>query len=346
MSTYPTCLWRPTSARSFALVALGATLWGTDPLFRQGLALELPAPVIVLVEQLLPTLLLAPFVLRGLRRARRCFNTGDWVALVVLGCGASALATLLFTLAFTYGNPTTPVLLQQLQPLFALTGARFLLGERLQRRFGLYLLGGMVGAYLVAFANPLRVGVRGWTPALLAFTAAGLWGIGTVLGRRLGAKVPFEELTAIRLVFGLIAAGVVVAVDGDTGVLAHLSAKAVLALALLALVPGLFALLIYYRGLRGTPASAATLGELAFPLSALLLDYLAFHTLLSSTQWLGAGVLAGTMITMGLVRANGTPTGVEVPQFQTAGAQLSRSDSDGVFWRWPKISRPNHWPSA
>jgi hypothetical protein len=46
------------------------------------------------------------------------------------------------------------------------------------------------------------------------------------------------------------------------------------------------------------------------------LDYLAFHTLLSSTQWLGAAVLAGTMITMGLARANGTPTGVEVPQLR------------------------------
>lgn len=311
-------LWRPTSARSFALVALGAGLWGTDPLFRQELALQLPASVIVLVEQFLPALLIAPFALRGLRRARQALNAGDWVALIFLGCGASALATLLFTQAFTYGNPTTPVLLQQIQPLFALIGARFLLGERLQRRFGFYLLGGMVGAYLIAFANPLSVGLRGWLPALLSVSAAGMWGMGTVLGRRLGAKLPFEELTALRLVFGLLAAGAVVALQGKTGVLAHLNAKAVLALVLLALVPGLFALLIYYRGLRGTPASAATLGELAFPFSALLLNYLVFHTSLSLTQWLGAGILMATMILMGLVRANGTPTGVEVPQLQIA----------------------------
>lgn len=311
-------LWRPTSARSFALVAIGAGLWGTDPLFRQELALQLPASVIVLVEQFLPALLIAPFALRGLRRARQSLNAGDWVALIFLGCGASALATLLFTQAFTYGNPTTPVLLQQIQPLFALIGARFLLGERLQRRFGLYLLGGMVGAYLIAFANPLSVGLRGWVPALLSVSAAGMWGMGTVLGRRLGAKLPFEELTALRLVFGLLAAGAVVALQGKTGVLAHHNAKAVLALVLLALVPGLFALLIYYRGLRGTPASAATLGELAFPFSALLLNYLVFHTSLSLTQWLGAGILVATMILMGLVRANGTPTGVEVPQLQIA----------------------------
>jgi len=38
----------------------------------------------------------------------------------------------------------------------------------------------------------------------------------------------------------------------------------------------LLSLLVYYRGLRATPAAAATLGELAFPFTALFLDYLAF----------------------------------------------------------------------
>jgi DME family drug/metabolite transporter len=322
-TSLPSSLWRPTSAASFAMVSIGAALWGTDPLFRQWLALALPAPVIVLVEHLLPALLLAPFALRGLRQARRTFTAGDWVSLVFVGCGASALATLLFTQAFTYGVPTTPILLQQIQPLFALVGARVLLGERLQRRFGLYFVFAMTGAYLVAFPNPLDISLRGWMPALLAISAAGLWGMGTVLGRRLGAKLPFEELTALRLLFGLLAAVLVVVFEGDGRILFHLGAKSFFALVLLALVPGLMALLIYYRGLRGTPASAATLGELAFPLTALLVDYLAFHSVLSASQWFGALVLAGTMIAMGLVRANGTPTGVEVPQLRSTETLLT-----------------------
>lgn len=108
--------------------------------------------------------------------------------------------------------------------------------------------------------------------------------------------MPFEELTGLRLFFGLIAASVVVT------------------LVALALVPGLFALLLYYRGLRGTPASAATIGELVFPMTALILDYLAFGAVLTTTQWLGIVILVGTMITMALVRTHGTPTGVEVPE--------------------------------
>lgn len=319
-------LWRPTSAGSFGLVVLGAALWGTDPFFRQWLALRLPVSVIVLVEQLVPVVVVAPLVVAGLRRARATFSRGDWVALVILGCGASALATMLFTEAFTYGVPNTPVLLQQIQPLFALVGARLLVGERLQRRFGLYLVAAVVGAFLIAFAHPTQASARGWVPGTLAVVAAGLWGTGTVLGRRLGSKVPFTELTALRLLFGLIAAATVVGLQGDQGYLVHLGAESSWALLALALVPGLLALLLYYRGLRGTPASAATLGELAFPLTALVVDYLAFHAELTGSQWLGAGLLVGTMITMGVARSNGTPTGVEVLDLVPRSTAIALSD--------------------
>lgn len=313
-------LWQRTSGGSFALVALGAAMWGTDPLFRQELALNMPSTAIVAFEQALPALLLGPFVWRGLRRARAVFDRGDWIALLVLGCGSSALATLLFTYAFTYDHPNTPVLLQQVQPLFAVAGARVILGERLQPRYGLYLLGGLAGAYLIAFPHPLAVGgVDGWAPALLAFSAAGLWGLGTVLGRRLGAKLAFTELTALRVAAGLVAALVALGVSGDASAYLHVSAKSILCLVLLALVPGVLSLLVYYRGLRGTPAAAATLGELAFPLTALVLDYIAYRATLSPSQWLGLGLLVATIMTMGTLRANGTPTGVEVPQLAPAG---------------------------
>jgi drug/metabolite transporter (DMT)-like permease len=310
-------LWGRTTGRSFALVALGASMWGTDPLFRQKLALNMPAAAIVAFEHALPALVLAPLVWRGLRRARKVFSGRDWIALVFLGCGASALATLLFTYAFTYDHPNAPVLLQQLQPLFAIAGARVVLGERLQHRYGLYLLGGLAGAYLVAFPHPTSIGgVSGWAPTVLAVAAAALWGFGTVLGRRLGAKLPFAELTALRLATGLVAALVAVGVSGDGSAYLHVNAKSWLALFLLALVPGLFSLLVYYRGLRATPAAAATLAELAFPFTALVVDYLAFGATLSASQWLGLGLLVATITTMGTLRANGTPTGVEVPQLE------------------------------
>ncbi len=46
-----------------------------------------------------------------------------------------------------------------------------------------------------------------------------------------------------------------------------------LRLVLLAVFPGLVALLLYYRGLRTTPAPVATFAELAFPATALMVNY-------------------------------------------------------------------------
>ena len=130
------------------------------------------------------------------------------------------------------------------------------------------------------------------------------------------------ELLTVITIMGLIAALVAFGVTRDGSAYSHMSAKAGLALVLLALVPGLLSLLVYYRGLRATPAAAATLGELAFPFTALFLDYLAFGSTLSPSQWVGLGLLVTTITTMGTLRANGTPTGVEVP----ALGRVARAD--------------------
>ncbi|CAA9511028.1 MAG: Permease of the drug/metabolite transporter (DMT) superfamily [uncultured Rubrobacteraceae bacterium] len=57
-------------------------------------------------------------------------------------------------------------------------------------------------------------------------------------------------------------------------------------LLLLALIPGLLGLLLFYRGLSTTRASHATLAELAFPATAVALNWVV----------LGVGVNAGQVV--------------------------------------------------
>jgi drug/metabolite transporter, DME family len=303
---------RTFQSSGFLLVALAAAMWGSDALFRQGLALELPASVVVFVEHAILVAATAPLLVPA-RRATRSFSRGDWLAVVFVGVGASAVATILFTQAFTYGNPTTPLLLQKLQPLFAVAGAATLLGERLLPRYWIYFLAGLGGAYLITFPDPLEVTVSGIVPAALATCAAAIWGFGTVLGRHLTSKVEFKQLTALRFAVGLPATAVIVWIQGGGSALGTIEARAAIALLLLALVPGLLALLVYYRGLQRTPAMAATLAELAFPLSAVAINYLAFETTLTGTQWLGIVLLSGTIALMGLASTRGPAAlGVEL----------------------------------
>jgi drug/metabolite transporter, DME family len=293
------------------MVASGAALWGTDALFRRGLALELPASTLVLLEHLVLVVLMSPVLVRSFRAYRKLSKV-DWLAAAVIGAGSSALATVLFTSAFRYGDPTTPLLLQKVQPLVAVGAASLLLGERPRFRFSWFLIAGLAGAYLVSFSSPTEVSIVALRPALYALGAAGLWGLGTVLGRHLTSQLGFAALTSLRFGLALPALVVFVAIDDRPSGLGEITGQDFVGIVLLALVPGLAALLLYYRGLRSTPASVATLAELAFPLSAVTLNYLFFGTVLSGTQWVGVVLLAGTIVTMTMVSRRGSDDGLGI----------------------------------
>ena len=60
--------------------------------------------------------------------------------MIVIGAGASAVATILFTEALFHGDFVTPVVIQKVQPLIAVAAAALVLGERPRRRFAWFLL--------------------------------------------------------------------------------------------------------------------------------------------------------------------------------------------------------------
>ena len=281
----------------FLLVALGAALWGTDGLFRRSLAFEMPATSVVFWEHLILVLATLPLLLRFVR-TRPKLDGRDLVALVFVGAGASAVATILFTQAFTYGDPTTPLLIQKIQPVLAVLGAYLLLGERLLPRYGWYFVFGLGSAYLIAFPDPTNVAVSQLAPALLALGAAALWAMGTVLGKHLTRKIPPNELTSLRFAIGLPTAFLILLFRGETLSIIDVTGEDLWALFLLSMVPGLAALLLYYQGLRRTPASSATLAELAFPLTAILIGWGVFDTVPTRTQWLGIVALSTTILIM------------------------------------------------
>lgn len=299
----------------FLFVAAAAAMWGTDAIFRAPLTEGFPSGLLVFLEHAILALMVIPF-LRGAMATLRTLDAGDWVSLILIGAGASALATALFTQSFTYGEFTTTLLLQKLQPLVVVFGAWWILGERPLRRYWAFFVPAVVGAWLITFSDPFDVRVGEAAPALYALAAAVLWGLGTVLGRRLTPKIEFRQLTALRFVIGLPAAALIVTVQSDWGFLSNLGGGDILGTAemargltvpggliLLALVPGLIALLSYYRGLRTTPALAATLAELTFPLTAIFVNFVFLEVAPDGSQWLGMAILATTIVTMGVASA-------------------------------------------
>jgi len=281
------------------LVALGAGLWGTDALFRNSLAQQVSAQTLVFAEHLVLVLVMLPFLPRSVRAFGRLTGTGR-TAVVAIGAGASAVATTLFTMAFKIsssgGDFVTPVVVQHLQPLFAIAGAVLLLGERVRTQFAVFAAPGVLGVWLLAFPNPFHVSISRLSVVLLALAAAILWAGGTVLGRMLAVELEPVELTTLRFAFGLPAAALLVLVSGGSFWVPTLgSTGAVIGLAL---VPGLLAMVLYYTGLRRTAASRATLAELVYPVTGAIVGIAlgAGGTgSLTASQWVGAAAIVATV---------------------------------------------------
>lgn len=270
---------------SLVWVAAGASLWGVDTVLRRPLASALSSSQIVLMEHLILLAPLLPALWFG-RTAWSKLRPAHWCAICGISWGGSALGTICFTEAVKLGNPTTAVLLQKTQPMIASLLAWTFLREPLSRGFWARLALAVLAAYLVSFGAQLPdarlIGVTPW----YALAAAGLWAASTVLGRFILKSLSFLMLTALRITVAAPLLAVIVWFQAPFSV-ASLSGRQVLLLTLLALVPGLAGLLIYYRGLAHTRASLASVAELCFPATATLLNWAVLDVRISPAQVAG-----------------------------------------------------------
>lgn len=290
------------------LIAVAASFWGFSSLLREPLSKQLPALTVVFAEHLVLVVLVSPWIVAAVRALVRSSGRTK-LGVLVIGAGSSALATTMFTAAFRLGDPITPQVLQKLQPLLAILLAAVLLRERVTKRFPLFAVPAVVGAWLLAFPEPLGVGVQSLASAALAVSAAGLWAAGTVLGRMVSAELSFVHVTTLRFTVGLVALAAFALIRGTpVGVPADLVPR----LVLLALVPGLLALVLYYLALRRTPASRATLAELTFPVTAAAVGTTLLDGRLDPSQWFGFAVVLASVVLLALHEARARHPAVDV----------------------------------
>jgi drug/metabolite transporter, DME family len=267
------------------LIAVAAAMWGTDPLLRKSI-LSLPASTIVFGEHVILVALTLPLLVPALRAVWRA-GLRYLAAAVVVGAGASGAATILFTQALQH-DFISAVVMQKAQPLVAVVGAAVILGERPRPRFGWFLAGGLAGLWLVNQAHPLDPSANGLRAVLEALGAAVLWALGTVLGRYLIRRISFEQILALRFLFGLAASAIaVLALNAEWYAGLHASGW-ILALAL---VTGLFSLALYYYGLQRTPAVLSSLAELTNPAVLVVAGIYAFNVGLVWSQWVGFAII-------------------------------------------------------
>jgi drug/metabolite transporter (DMT)-like permease len=301
------------------MIAFAAMLWGTDGIFRTSLIETMPNPVAIVAWEHVLLVASTGWLIWRFRGQLARLNAGDWVAVAIVAVGASALATVLFTFAFGFASPTTVLLLQKTQPLWAISLAALLLREPLPDRFWPLVPFALVGAYFITFGDPAFGGdgrtlvnpfaaLGGSNDKLLGvamtLVAAAFWGAGTVLGRRVLGKIEFPTMTALRFAGALPSLLVVLAVEpslfGPSPVTAFQVPGPAQVAPLIGTVffSGLLGILLYYRGLRDTPAAVSTLCELCFPIAAIVLNVVVLGTPVGPWQVAGVILLWGALALM------------------------------------------------
>ena len=280
-------------------VVFAALLWSADAFLRQELY-SISSFLVVTLEHGFGALLFLPFLIKTWPEIKKLDQRG-WISILWISICGGILGTYFYTKALSYIDYidlSVVVLLQKLQPIFAISLAAIILKEKLTQRFiGLALLA-MVGAYLVTFGT---TSIADWDDktliaALLATLAAFSWGSSTVLGKHALNRLPLTAVTALRLSLTAVGALIIFTVTSDGYGTLELTTHQWRNLVIIVMSTGAVALFIYYYGLKHMQASHATVYELTWPLSAVFLDWIIRGHILGFAQIIGAILLLGSMI--------------------------------------------------
>lgn len=301
-------IWGP------VLIFVAAMLWASDAPFRLHLTQSLSPNFIVFGEHFFDCLAAVPILFFNWSDIRN-LSWREWLAVAFIAIGGSALASVFFTEAFLYVNPSVAIVLQKVQPLIAILLAWLFLGEKLHPQFWLWAILGLFGAYLVSFPNLIPQTYAGelFNPnlrgAALALLAATLWGASTVFGKYVLRTAAFQTMTGLRFVVAFVFLGFLNAWQHTFPAFSTLTPTDYLFILIIALTSGVFSLYLYYYALQFTRASIATIAELGFPLAAVFVNaYFIPGNWAAGTflglfvgQWIGTLILLFAMLMLSRV---------------------------------------------
>jgi drug/metabolite transporter (DMT)-like permease len=286
------------SIKKFAplFVIIGASLWGVDGIVLRPSLFTLPVSLVVFVESCVVALLLTPLFIKKLSILKK-LSKNDWLAFIGVAIFGGAIGTMAITRALffvDYVNLSIVVLIQKLQPVFAIIFALLILREKPPKTFYYWAGLAILGAYFMTFGlNPpnFETGDKTAIAATFALIAALSFAASTVLSKRALSNIDYRMGTYLR--FALTAAIMLIVVTsvGEMGSIIEITNHQIVVFLIIAFTSGGTAIFLYYYGLKEISASVATICELAFPLTAVGLEYILRGNLLGWSQWFGVLLL-------------------------------------------------------
>ena len=287
--------------RGTIAISISAILWGFDGVVLTPRLNNLHVIFVVFVLHLTPFLLMNLFLYRQYRHLRH-FLRQDHITFFLIALFGGALGTIAIVKALflvNFEQLSVVVLLQKLQPIFAIILAYILLKEKIRSGFAIWAGIAIVASYFLTFGFSLpNVENHPNTiyAALYALLAAFSFGSSTVFSKKILMSHNFITATFYRYFYTTIIMTFLVLVSGNLMEFKQATTENWLIILLIGITTGSGAIFIYYYGLRRVKAIIATISELLFPISAILFDYLINDSLLTPVQLISAAVMVFAII--------------------------------------------------
>jgi len=287
------------------MIGFAAALWGLDGVVLTPRLSNLNVIFVVFLLHALPFLLMNAFLFKRYKELKN-LDRKAFYSLILVSVFGGAVGTIAIVYALfivNFQELSVVVLLQKFQPVFAIMMAALFLGEKLSYKFLIWAGIAVIGGYFLTFGwnvPNLQTDANTMKAAFLSLLASFSFGTSTVFSKRLLQRINYVTATFFRYGTTFLLLLPVVFILGFTTHFQEITTTNWLIFGVITLTSGSVAILLYYYGLRHVKASHATLLELFFPISAILLDYFINGNVLSSIQWVSAVVMIYAIIRSGM----------------------------------------------
>lgn len=291
------------------LIVIAATMWGIDGIlltpryFSYGF---FDVKFIVFVSHLVPTIILS-ILFFGEYKKIKYFEKNDFIYYGLIALFGGTIGTLSIVKALQLSNFSLSLVtvIQKMQPIFAVILAYFLLNEKPKKRFYIIFVITLISLYFLIFGlnNPTLLPKNNLSAAFYSLLAAVSFGSSTVFGKKIVNKFSFVTTTFYRFLFTTIISGILLVIFSKSSIESariYFSNSNIYTLTIIIAVYSLSAILLYYKGMITTKATYATICELAYPLSSVIVEAIVFKRILSSVQLLFAAILVVSIFYLNL----------------------------------------------
>jgi len=287
--------------RGTIAISISAILWGFDGVVLTPRLFNLNVIYVVFMLHLIPFVMMNIFLWKQYSNLKQ-FVRQDYVTFFLVSLFGGVIGTIAIVKALflvNFQQLSVVVLLQKLQPIFAIILAGILLQEKVSKKFTIWAAVAIIASYFLTFGfnlPNLETDSNTLYAALFALLAAFSFGSSTVFSKKMLINQNFITATFYRYFFTTVLMLILVLVSGQYDEFYNTTQTNWLFLILIGLTTGSGAIFIYYYGLRRVKAIIATISELLFPISAILFDYLINDSILSPVQLASAAAMVFAII--------------------------------------------------